>query len=68
VQDAGHKGCGAAPSGLDLTPPPADAPQPKFKANALKFEADAWVSKQAVFAVEISNEGEAPLAIRLKGG
>jgi hypothetical protein len=68
VQDAGHKGCGATSGSVDLTPPPADGPQPKFKSNGLKFEADAWVSKQAVFSVEVSNDGEAPLAIRLKGG
>ena len=70
--EASHKkeGCGGheGGSGISFTPPPPDQPQPKFKPGSLKVESETWIGRQVSFAVEFTNEGEGPLAIRLKGG
>ena len=64
-------GCGpTVPSQpVDLTPPPEDQPQPKFAVKEKKITSDGvWQGKAAEFKFAISNEGQAPLAIRLKKG
>jgi hypothetical protein len=54
---------------VDLTPPPEDQPQPKFAVKEKKITSDGvWQGKAAEFKFAISNEGQAPLAIRLKKG
>jgi hypothetical protein len=63
-------GCGAAGGPpIDLTPPPVDQPQPKLVCQQKKVAAEnVWQGKTAEFAFTIANEGEAPLAIRIKPG
>lgn len=64
-------GCGpTVPSQpVDLTPPPEDQPQPKFAVKEKQITSDGvWQGKAAEFKFAISNEGQAPLAIRLKKG
>jgi translation initiation factor IF-2 len=63
-------GCGGSSSQpVDLTPPPPDQPQPKFACKETKVTAEpVWKGQTAEFAFEIGNEGQVPLAIRLKGG
>ncbi len=52
---------------VDLTPPPADQPQPKLVCKQTKIVSDpVWQGKEGAFTFTISNEGEAPLAIRVK--
>jgi len=54
---------------VDLTPPPPDQPQPKFVCKEPKVKLDGvWQGKPAEFKFHIGNDGQAPLAIRLKGG
>jgi hypothetical protein len=63
------KGCGGKDGGVDLTPPPEDQPQPKFVCKELEVSAEpVWQGGKAQFEFVIANEGEAPLAILLKGG
>jgi uncharacterized membrane protein len=64
------EGCGATSGpAVDLTPLPEDQPQPKFACKQKKVVAEqAWQGKQVEFTFTVGNEGEAPLAIRLKGG
>ena len=66
----GKAGCGATGGPpIDLTPPPLDQPQPKFVCDQKKVVAESvWQGKTAEFAFKIANEGEAPLAIRIKPG
>ena len=70
AQPAAKPGCGATGEPLvDVTPPPPDQPQPKLVVKQLKVKSDdVWTAKQATFVWELSNEGEGPLAIRLRGG
>lgn len=69
-QPAAKPGCGAtSTSPVDLTPPAPDQPQPKLVIKETKVKADkVWGGQQAVFKFPLSNEGEGPLAIRLRGG
>jgi len=64
------KKAGCCPSDgktVDLTPPPADQPQPKLVCKQTKIVADPiWQGKEGTFKFAISNEGQAPLAIRIK--
>ncbi len=62
-------GCGKKGSGLDLTPPPPDKPQPKFACKSLGVTAEpVWQGQRVEFKFEIGNEGEGPLHIHVKGG
>jgi hypothetical protein len=69
-QPAAKPGCGATSDNpVDLTPPPPDQPQPKLVVKEAKVKADSvWAGKQATFKFDLTNEGEGPLAIRLRGG
>lgn len=61
-------GCGPA-STLDLTPPPPDAPQPKFAcAQPVATLESLWKGQPANFEFEIRNAGQGPLKIEVKGG
>jgi hypothetical protein len=66
----GGKGCDSkVRTQVDLTPPPSGQPQPKFAVKeAVKHLGEVWGSQPMAFAFEFTNEGEAPLNIRLKGG
>jgi hypothetical protein len=68
--EAGKAGCGSSGGTLvDLTPPPPDQPQPKFVVNQMKCEAKpVWRGTPLEFSFEVTNAGEAPLAVRMKGG
>lgn len=71
AQAEGKAGCGATPGGdqIDLNPPAADQPQPKFVCEQTKLVLDGvWQGQPAEFVFKIKNAGEGPLAIRLKGG
>jgi len=60
----GQKQVAPAP---ELTPPPADQPQPKAVCKQTKVvAAPVWQGKTAEFTFTLSNEGQAPLAIRVK--
>jgi hypothetical protein len=63
-------GCGATGGApIDLTPLPPDQPQPKFVCNPKKVVAEGvWQGQRAEFKFTIGNEGEAPLAVRIKPG
>lgn len=69
-QPTAKPGCGATGEGqVDLTPPAPDQPQPKLVVKEPKVKVDKlWAGQQAVFKFEVANEGEGPLAIRLRGG
>jgi hypothetical protein len=59
--------CAAGAKAVDLTPPPPDQPQPKLVCKQTKIVSEPiWQGKEGVFKFTISNEGEAPLAIRVK--
>ncbi len=65
------KGCGPTETGavVNLTPPPLDAPQPKYVCKEPKLVSEGvWQGETAEFTFQIANEGEGPLAIRLRGG
>lgn len=65
------KGCGPTETGavVNLTPPPLDAPQPKYVCKEPKLVSEGvWQGETAEFTFKIANEGEGPLAIRLRGG
>lgn len=65
-----EKGCGSkgGPKGA-LTPPPPDAPQPKFACATKKSVIEnIWRGEKANFEWEIKNEGEGPLQIRIRKG
>lgn len=64
------EGCGATTGDpIDLTPPPTDQPQPKFACATRKVVSEGtWGGKSADFTFTIGNDGQAPLAVRLKGG
>lgn len=69
--NAGASDCakGAQAANVDLTPPPPDAPQPKWLCPQPEVEIESvWRGEQANFTFEVTNGGEAPLNIRLKGG
>ncbi|MCK4342243.1 MAG: hypothetical protein KAY37_11035 [Phycisphaerae bacterium] len=52
-----------------LTPPPPDAPQPKYVCQEPKITRDdIWKGQKAKFEFVLANEGEGPLQIKLKGG
>lgn len=52
---------------IDLNPPPPDQPQPKLVCKQTKIVNEpVWQGKEGVFTFTISNEGKAPLAIRVK--
>ncbi|MGD8453593.1 MAG: hypothetical protein PVJ57_17400 [Phycisphaerae bacterium] len=62
-------GCGGATGKLDLTPPAADQPQPKYVCEQPLVEAaPTWGGAMAEFVFKIKNEGEGVLNIRAKGG
>jgi hypothetical protein len=65
---AKKEGCGAPDDQkTELTPPPPDQPQPKFVCAQTKVIAEpVWQGKTAEFSFAIRNEGQAPLAIRVK--
>jgi hypothetical protein len=64
---AASKAGGAKGETVDLTPPPGDQPQPKLVCKQTKIVNEpVWQGKEGVFKFAISNEGEAPLAIRVK--
>jgi hypothetical protein len=66
--EAGH-GCGPSGAQLDLTPPAPELPQPKYVCKEPKITATPiWSGQTAEFKFTVANEGEGPLAIRLKGG
>lgn len=69
-QAASSKGCGGSMSGkVDLTPPPADQPQPRYVCDEPEVEAPpSWGGGTAEFVFKIRNEGEGALNIRVKGG
>ena len=70
AQAPAKEGCGATSGeAIDLTPPPVDQPQPKFACAERKAVAEGtWGGKAAEFTFTIGNDGEVPLAVRLKGG
>lgn len=63
-------GCGATGGPvIDLTPLPPDQPQPKFVCKEKKVVTEGvWQGQRAEFKFTIGNEGEAPLAVRIKPG
>ena len=62
-------GCGSKASGVDLTPPPPDQPQPRWACESETVQAEPlWAGKDATFLFKIRNEGEGVLNINLKGG
>ena len=63
-------GCGAAGAQtVDLTPPAEGQPQPKLAVKEKKVTSEGiWQGKAADFTFELTNEGEGPLAIRIKKG
>ena len=66
---AAKPGCGPNGEPVDLTPPAPDQPQPKLVVKETKVKAEnVWAGKPAVFTFDLANEGEGPLAIRLRGG
>ena len=68
--EAQKAGCGATGGPpIDLTPLPPDQPQPKFACPQKKAVVEGvWQGKMAEFSFTIGNEGEAPLAVRIKPG
>lgn len=65
------KGCGPTETGavVNLTPPTLDLPQPKYVCKEPKLVSEGvWQGETAEFTFQIANEGEGPLAIRLRGG
>lgn len=51
----------------ELTPPPPDQPQPKMVCKQVKVVGEpVWEGTLGEFTFTVSNEGEAPLAIRIK--
>ncbi len=61
-------GCGKK-GAQALTPPPPDAPQPKFVCKQPVAELDTvWKGQKVTFQFVIANEGEGPLKINLKRG
>jgi hypothetical protein len=64
------EGCGATGGpAIDLNPLPPDQPQPKFACKQKKVVTEGvWQGKTAEFSFTIGNEGEAPLAVRIKPG
>ncbi len=67
-EPAKKEGCGAPDDQkAKLTPPPPDQPQPKFVCAQTRVIAEpVWQGKTVEFSFAISNEGQAPLAIRVK--
>ncbi len=66
----GKQDCGdREPSKLDLTPPPPDAPQPKFVCeHELVPGKKVWKGEKSHFSWNITNAGEGVLKYTLKAG
>lgn len=63
-----RKDFGKGKGGIDLTPPPPDAPQPKWICKQAQIEhPPLWRGAPARFTFEITNGGAGPLNLRMKG-
>lgn len=63
------KGCGDASANAPMAEIDPEGPQPKLVVEEASVNAEpVWAGSQAAFEFVLSNGGEAPLDIRLKGG